>query len=190
MAASNEQCPWSMARVLFVAVVSALIAALWLAMSGSASAQNAFQANATATAIRGSTPTPCSNGAYICGTANIAGYGAAAWNLFVTSVGPDYSACGSTYTATTDMTLSNDPASTLVLDEVGNLCGLGHDGAAYKAYFVQGPQAWGHPFAFAGTWTVDPSSTGQFAGLVGSGTDTINVAGAHIRGNYTGVLGT
>lgn len=163
--------------------------ALSLAFAAPASAQTAFQADGTSTAQRGSTPTPCANGAYICGMADLAGYGAATWNLFVTSVGADYSACGSTYTATTDMTLSSDPGSTLVLDEVGNLCGLGHDGAAYKAYFVQGPQAWGHPFAFVGTWSVDPTSTGQFAGIAGSGTDSINVAGANVHGSYTGMLG-
>lgn len=184
---TNTQRPCSRVIVLSVAVVSALIAALWLAMAGTASAQTAFQATGKST--QQLPQGPCTNGAYLCGTANLAGYGSASWNLFPTSVGADYSPCGSTYTATTVFTLSSDPGSTLVLDEIGNLCGLGHDGAAYRAYFVQGPQAFGHPFAFVGNWTVDPASTGQFAGLTGSGIDRIDVAGAHLGGSYTGTLG-
>ena len=36
---------------------------------------------------------------------------------------------------------------------------------------------------------VDPTSTGQFFGLAGSGTDQVNVAGAHAAGSYSGTLG-
>jgi hypothetical protein len=131
---------------------------------------------------------PCSNGAYICGTANIAGYGAATWNFYVTGNTNVVSPCGSTYTATTDFTLVSDPSSTLVLDESGSLCGLGHDGAAYRGYFNNGSKAYGHPFAIVGSWTVDLASTGQFGGLAGSGTDRVNVAGAHFAGSYSGTL--
>lgn len=186
---SDNANRWTAVSVLRrLVLLPVLVVALSVAFTVPASAQIAFQADVTNTAIRPAGL--CANGAYICnGTADLAGYGTASWNIFITSVTADYSACGSTYTATTEMTLSSDPASTLVLDESGNLCGLGHDGAAYKAYFVQGSQAYGHPFAFAGTWTVDMASTGQFAGLAGSGTDSINVAGAHFGGSYPGMLG-
>lgn len=167
--------------------LSALFAALSLAFTGTASAQTSFQASATFT---GTLPAgPCSNGAYLCGTANIAGYGAATWNLYVTSFTSVFSPCGSTYTATTDFTLASDPGSTLVLDEGGSLCGLGHDGAAYRGYFNEGSKAFGHPFDIVGSWAVDPASTGQFLGLAGSGTDLVHIAGAHAAGSYSGTLG-
>ena len=167
--------------------LSALLAALSLAFTGTASAQMSFQASTTSTATRPAGP--CSNGAYICGTANIAGYGAASWNLYVTSFTGVYSPCGSTYTGITYFTLVSDPASTLVLDESGSLCGLGHDGAAYRGYFNNGSKAYGHPFAIVGNWGVDSASTGQFGNLTGSGTDLVNIAGAHFRGSYSGTLG-
>lgn len=167
--------------------LSALLAALSLAFAGTASAQTSFQASTTFTDTR---PTgPCSNGANLCGTANIAGYGAATWNFYTTNDTAVVSPCGSSYTATTDFTLVSDPNSMLVVDESGSLCGLGHDGAAYRGYFNQGPQANGFPFEIVGKWTVDPASTGQFAGLTGSGTDQVHVAGAHADGSYSGTLG-
>jgi hypothetical protein len=170
-----------------VLALSALVAALSLAFTGTASAQTSFQASVTFTGTRPAGP--CSNGAYLCGTANIAGYGAASWNLYVTGFTSVPSPCGSTYTATTYFTLVSDPDSTLVLDEGGSFCGLGHDGAAYRGYFNEGSTAFGHPFAIVGSWTVDPASTGQFLGLTGSGTDLVHVAGAHAAGTYSGTSG-
>jgi hypothetical protein len=76
-----------------------------------------------------------------------------------------------------------------MLDEGGNLCSLGHDGAAYRGYFAEGSMAYGHPFAIVGNWTVDPTSMGQFFGLAGSGTDFVNVVGARVAGSYSGTLG-
>ncbi len=166
--------------------LSALLAALSLAFTGTASAQTSFQASVTATETLPAGP--CSNGAYACGTANIAGYGAATWNMYVTGNTNVVSPCGSTYTATTYFTLASDSGSTLVLDEGGSLCGLGHDGAAYRGYFNEGSTAYGHPFDIVGNWTVDKASTGQFHRLSGSGTDVVQVAGAHFAGSYSGTL--
>ncbi|MBO0863803.1 MAG: hypothetical protein J2P16_01875 [Mycobacterium sp.] len=168
-------------------MASALLVALSLAFPGGAAAQTAFQASVSAT--ESLSAGPCSNGAYGCGTASIAGYGDASWNFYVTGATSVPTACGSSYVATTQFTLASDPASTLVLDEAGSLCGLGHDGAAYRGYFAEGSQAYGHPFVILGSWTVDSASTGQFAGLGGSGTDRVNVAGAHFGGSYTGAFG-
>jgi hypothetical protein len=174
------------ARRAAMLALSALAAALSLAFTGTASAQTSFQASVTFT---GTLPAgPCPNGAFFCGEANIAGYGAASWNFYVTSSTSVVSPCGSTYTATTDFTLVGDPGSTLVVDEGGPLCGLGHDGAAINGYFKEGSKAFGHPFKIVGSWTVDPASTGQFGGLTGSGTDLVNVAGAHAGGSYSGAL--
>jgi hypothetical protein len=168
-------------------LVSALVAALSFAVTGAASAQTPFQADATDTATLPAGP--CSNGAYICGTADIAGYGAASWNMYITGSAITPTPCDSTYTATTYFTLAGEPGSTLVVDESGNLCGLGHDGAAYRGYLNGGPNSYGHPFAIVGNWTVDRDSSGQFSGLAGSGTDLLKLAGAHIAGTYTGMLG-
>ncbi|MFL5861184.1 MAG: hypothetical protein ACJ780_10425 [Solirubrobacteraceae bacterium] len=93
--------------------------------------------------------------------------------------------CGSTYTATTDSILTAD-GSTLALNESGDLCGPGLNAAGY---FSEGPNAYGHPNYANGNWTADPAgSTGQFAGLAGSGTDALTAAGAHANGTYSGTL--
>jgi hypothetical protein len=172
----------SIARRLML--VSALVVALSLAFTGAASAQTPFQATVKATQTLPAGP--CSNGAYACGTANLAGYGAASWNFYVTSATAVPTSCGSSYTATTEFTLASDPGSTLVLDESGPLCGPGKDAAGY---FKESPKAYGHPFTIVGSWTVDPTSTGQFFGLTGSGSDLVNVAGANVAGSYSGTLG-
>jgi len=164
-------------------LVSALSIALTLAFPAVASGQTPFQADVNSTQIR---PGLCANGAYACGTANLAGYGAASWNWYPTSVTAVQTSCGSSYTATVDFILVSEPGSTLVLDEAGNLCAPGNDGAGY---FNEPPQAYGHPYAIVGSWTVDPSSTGQFLGLAGSGTDLIEIAGAHSGGSYSGTFG-
>lgn len=168
-------------------LASALAVALTIAFTGVAFAQAPFRASVTYTGPKPSGG--CANGAYFCGTANIADYGVASWDLFVLGNTNVQSRCGSTYTAITYFTLASDPASTLVLDEGGDLCGLGHNGAAYRGYFAGGSKDFGHPFAVVGNWTVDPSSTGRFAGLTGSGTDFVRVAGAHSAGSYSGTLG-
>ena len=182
-----NKCKWG-AFTRRLIVLPALVVAVSLAFAGAASAQTPFQASVTSTVTL---PAPCSNGAFFCGTANIAGYGAASWDFGnVTNPTISDTPCGTTYTATTEFTLLSDPASTLVLDESGNVCGLGNDGAAYRGYFPEGPKAYGHPFAIVGNWTVDPASTGRFSGLTGSGTNLMNVvAGAHAAGSYSGALG-
>ena len=185
-------------RMRVLVSLPALVVAVGLAFTGSASAQTTLQADVSA---NGPGQAFCANGAYLCGTANIAGYGTASWDLFVLGTGYVYSPCGTTYEAQTDFTLTSDPSSTLVVNESGNLCGLGHDGAAYRGYFANGAKAAGHPFAVIGSWAASTDcstvlvpgapacSTGQFQGLAGSGTDVMNIAGLHASGSYSGTLG-
>jgi hypothetical protein len=165
-------------------LVSALVVALSLAFTGAGSAQTPFQATVSATVPL---PAPCSNGAFACGTADLAGYGAASWSIFFTAFTVVQTSCGSSYTdAIVDFTLASDPDSTLVLDESGSFCFPGLDG---RSFFKEGPNSYGHPFTLVGSWTVDPTSTGQFVGLTGSGTDLQTAAGAHWAASYSGTLG-
>lgn len=166
-------------------LLPALVAAASLAFTGAASAQTTFQAGVASTVPIPAGP--CSNGAFYCGTANIAGYGTATWNFYLLGYTISQTSCGSTYTATTDFTLASD-GSTLVVNESGPICGPGKDAAGY---FKEGPNAEGHPNYPYGTWTVDTAdSTGQFAGLSGSGSDALHAAGAHASGSYAGSLGS
>lgn len=179
----NRWKPGALTRHLIL--LPTLAVAVSVAFTGAASAQTTFQADVTATSRLPAGP--CSNGAFYCGTAGIAGYGAASWNFFLTGVTISQTSCGSTYTATTDFTLDSD-GSTLAVNESGYICGPGKDAAGY---FSEGPKAFGHPNYPYGTWTVATAdSTGQFAGLAGSGTDTLSAAGAHVSGSYTGTLGS
>jgi hypothetical protein len=171
-------------------LLAALLVALSVAFTGAASAQaTPFQASVTATALLPSGG--CSDGAYSCGTANIAGYGAASWNLYVTGYTSVQTSCGSSYTAMTYFTLPSD-GSTLVLNESGPLCGPGVDANGYfKGRF---PRDYGRPYSALGTWTIDTTdSTGVFGSLLGGpgtgGTDTLYFAGAHTAGSYSGTLG-
>jgi hypothetical protein len=171
------------------------VALLGFAFTGAASAQTtSFQASVAETLVRGGGTVPsarCANGAFFCGTANVAGYGAATWNVYLTGATTIVSSCASTYTATTYFTLTSDPTSTLVIDESGNVCAPGLNG---NGYFAENPDAWGHPATVFGTWTIDTThSTGQFAGLLGGpgtgGSDTLRLAGSHTAGSYRGTLG-
>ena len=180
-------------------LLPAFVVGLSLAITGAASAQGSFEAVGR---VNGPAQTKdCMPGAFFCGTAILTGYGAASWDLFVVGNTIVDTPCGSMYAGETDFTLASDPSSTLVLDESGNLCGLGHDGAAYNGFFSNGPKANGNPFAAVGSWTTattdctavpgepPPCSTGVFAGLPGSGTDRITVAGLQASGTYSGTLG-
>jgi hypothetical protein len=168
-------------------LLPALVLALSLAFTATAPAQTPFQAGVTLTnTLPFAKAGGCSNGAYYCGTANIAGYGTASWNFYLTGATISQTSCGSTYQATTDFTLASDPGSTLVLDEAGAACGPGLNA---NGYFKEGSTAYGHPNSIVGSWTVDPASSGQFSGLTGSGTDQASFAGAHGGGSYSGTLG-
>lgn len=160
---------------------------LSLALSGTASAQTSFQATVTSTnTLPAAKAGGCSTGAFYCGTADIAGYGSATWNFYLTGVTVVPTACGSSYTATTLFTLASD-GSTLAVDESGPICAPGLNG---NGYFKDGPTAYGHPNYPSGTWVVDTAdSTGQFAGSSGSGSDALLAAGAHVAGSYSGTLG-
>lgn len=161
-----------------------LVAAVGLAFAGTASAQTPFQATVKGT---GNPHQLCPGGAtYVCGTADIAGYGTGSWAWLATSINFVRSSCDSTYTATDVFTLASD-GSTLVLNESGYGCGPGKDA---NGFFMGGPNKQGSPNTLYGTWTVDTAdSTGQFAGLGGSGTDVLQSAGGRNFGSYTGTLG-
>jgi hypothetical protein len=84
------------------------------------------------------------------------------------------------------LTLNSD-GSTLVLNESGYGCAPGKDG---NGFFKEGANSRGGPNVLHGTWTVDTAdSTGQFAGLNGSGSDVLKSAGAQNTGSYIGTLG-
>jgi hypothetical protein len=178
-----------------VMLLPALVVGIGLAFAGAASAQTTFQADVTAKSTKPSGG--CSNGAFSCGTANIAGYGAGSWDLFLAGNTNVPTSCGSTYTAVTYFTLATD-GSTLALDEGGYLCAPGMNG---NGYFKEGLKAWGYPYTALGTWTIDTAdSSGVFGNLQGCGTDpntqqpipcgtdTLYYAGAQATGSYSGTL--
>ena len=161
----------SIARHLIL--MSALVVGLGLALTAQAFAQT-LQVNINTKSTRS---VGCPNGDYLCGTANIAGYGAATWNYFVVeaTLTPPSTTCG-TYQADSMFTLASD-GSTLTLSESGVFCFVSHPSKGF-----------GNPNYITGTWTA--SGTGpSFAGVTGSGIDTLRGAGAHVSGSYSGSLG-
>jgi len=160
----------------FAGVIGAVAVALTLAFAATASAQAGFQASVTA---KDPAPKPCPNGEFLCGAADVANYGAAAWTFTLTSLTVE-GICDS-YAATVTFELAD--SSTLVLNEGGTACGRGQSNLSNAS-----TKSFGHPGDVSGNWTVQ-SADGRFAGLTGSGTDTLRDAGATVAGTYSGSLG-
>ena len=121
---------------------------------------------------------PCLDGAFRCGEAEVAGYGAADWSFFIT----DFTVVSLTcveYTAITTFTLADD--SLLALAEAGTDCSPG------KSLLKTPPSSWGNPESATADWQVI-GGTGQFAGATGQGRSMLQGAGAAMRGDYAGAL--
>lgn len=179
---ANTWRPGALTRHLIL--LAGLVAVLSAAFTGAASAQTTFQARVTG--INPKPNPPCVSTvtpptpAVFCGSASIAGYGPAFWTLNATATSLT-SPCF-TYTGTTTFRLlQSRPPSTLVLDEIGTACSPGKSGSAPS-------QGFGSPLFANASWTVDPASTGIFAGVTGEGTDTAQSTGAATIGTYTGTL--
>jgi hypothetical protein len=163
---------------LALALFAALLGWSVLAFVGPVSAQApAFSAEVQGHATR---PAGCPDGAFVCGDATVAGYGAAEYRFFLESLAPGSPSCGN-YTATVTFTLT--VGGTLTLHETGTVCGPG------RSFFpVPAPGgSYGNPVDGIGSWEVQGGS-GQFAGATGSGTDTFRSAGASFSASYAGDL--
>ena len=123
-------------------------------------------------------PVGCPDGAYLCGRADVAGFGPAEFRWFLVSFEPVSQSCGD-YTATVTFTLGD--GSRLTLDEAGTDCSPGNSFSSYPLH------SYGQPQTANGNWVVH-DGTGVFAGLAGSGTNTIQISGAHLTASYTGTL--
>jgi hypothetical protein len=165
-----------MRKVLIVFAM--LVVTVLVASVGLASAQTSvFDANVEDQIRR---PVGCPDGAYLCGDADIAGFGPAEFRWYLVSFDPISQSCGD-YTAIVTLTVGN--GSTLTLGETGTDCGPGYSFSSYP------PHSYGQPQTADGTWVVQ-DGTGVFAGLTGSGTSTLHVTGARLTALYTGTLGT
>jgi hypothetical protein len=160
-----------MRRGALAAVVATLLVLL---LAPGAGAQTAFKAE-----VKGHAPKSVScGGANLCANAVIAGFGSAEYSFTTTGFAFISEACGS-YAATTTFTLQD--GSTLTLNEAGTICGRGIS-------FVKGSlTSFGNPRVISGTWVVQ-AATGQFAGMTGSGTNTLHFEGANRNGTYSGTL--
>jgi hypothetical protein len=160
-------------------VLPALVAAVTLASTGSASAQTAFQA--TVKAVPGN-DLPCAQA--LCGSASIDGYGPAAWTFDLLTLPPG-GQC-SPYTGISTFQLLSG-GGTLVLDEQGVVCTPGNSGNAARQ------DLFGAPITITTGWNVDTTgvygtNTGVFAGLTGTGTATGKFDGPSFKDAYTGTL--
>ena len=115
-------------------------------------------------------PVGCPNGAYLCGDADIVGFGSAEFRWYLVSFEPVSQSCGD-YTAIVTLTLGD--GSTLTLDEAGTDCGPGQSFSSYPAH------SYGQPQIADAEWVVQ-DGTGVFAGRTGSGTNTLHITGARI----------
>jgi hypothetical protein len=126
----------------------------------------------------------CPDGAALCGTAYIEGYGDAEFRWFQIAGDDPSGSCGPLsgfldYGAIVTLTLSD--GSVLTLYEVGTQCTPG------GSFPTGGPKSYGNPRFFVADWQV-VSAAGQFAGLTGSGTSSGKIAGAGIVSRYGGAL--
>jgi hypothetical protein len=150
------------------------LAAAMTCLAPAAAAQNDFNAEVKGHTLRS---VSC-EGANLCTDAVIAGFGSAEYRFTTTGFAFISKACGS-YAATTTFTLQD--GSTLTLSAAGTICGRGHS-------FIKGSlESFGNPRVISGTWIVQ-AATGQFVGMTGSGTNTLQFAGTSRRGTYSGTL--
>ena len=126
----------------------------------------------------------CPDGAVLCGTADIEGFGDAEYRWFRIGSASPSGSCGPLtgwfdYGAIVTFTLSDD--SNLTLYEVGTQCTPG------SSYPTGNQKSFGNPRFVAASWQV-VSGTGQFAGMTGSGTSSGQFPGAAIAFRYDGTL--
>lgn len=167
-------------RLKLLSGLATIIAMAFLGVSSASASSFEVQ-------VRGHLTRPqiiCPDGAMLCGTAYIEGYGDAAYGWFlVASSGPSES-CGHRtslfdYTALVRFTLPD--SSQLTLRELGKLCSPG------KSFPTGGVNSYGNPRFFDAHWNV-VSATGRFGGLTGSGTSGGTFAGAAVNSRYHGTL--
>ena len=157
-------------------VFAIFVVSLLVASEGLASAQTtAFDASVRNQILR---PAGCPDGAYLCGDTDIGGFGPAEFRWYLVSFEPISKACGD-YTAIVTLTLGD--GSTLTLDEAGTDCGPGNSFSSYP------PHSYGQPQTAGGKWVVQ-DGTGVFAGLTGSGMNTLHITGARLTATYSGTL--
>jgi hypothetical protein len=119
---------------------------------------------------------------YYCGSAYVVGYGPAFWQFNSATPVPTSSDCAK-YVGTSTVKL-NDGTGVLVLDETEIACQPGTSGTTPNFW----TDAFGHPLYSNGNWTVDPASSGVFAGMTGSGTDTLRSDGAILKAAWSGTV--
>jgi hypothetical protein len=156
-----------------------LLCILALATAMACSAPAAAAQTAVTAKVKGHTTSSVScDGANLCANAVITGFGSAEYSFTTTGFAFISAACGS-YAATTTFKLQD--GSTLTLNEAGTICGRGLS-------FVKGSlTSFGNPRVISGDWVVQ-AATGQFAGMTGSGTNTLHFEGANRNGTYSGTL--
>jgi hypothetical protein len=112
----------------------------------------------------------CADGAFACGTGTDASFGSFSYEFDFTDQG-----IMSTLTFST---------GTLVLDETfQSITQPGQSGLSN-----QPNHALGHPSTVEFTWSVDPASSGSFAGATGTGTDVQDAAGSEGDGILAGTI--
>jgi len=126
----------------------------------------------------------CPDGAGLCGTAHIDGFGDAQYRWCPIASSDPSGSCGPLlgwfdYGAIVTFTLYD--GSNLTLYEVGTQCTPG------KSSPTGSPKSYGNPRFLDAVWQV-VSGTGQFAGLIGSGTSSGSFAGAAIQFRYGGAV--
>lgn len=126
----------------------------------------------------------CADGASLCGTARLEGYGDAEYRAYRYGSGEPSGACGalpgfSDFGALVTFSLAD--GSTLWLYELGTQC------AAGNSLPTGGPKSYGNPIFFTARWQV-LFGIGQFSGLIGGGTNSGTFAGAAIVARYGGTL--
>jgi hypothetical protein len=171
-------------RSLVYMVVPVVVAFAFAASAGAASAQTTFQATVKSVANKANAAACTAAGHTICGTAKVVGYGSVRWTFDDVTFGPlgmGKPQC-TPYTGIHTFYL---PSGTLVLDDTGVVCAPG--GSAYALRKSRFNAPWTNITA---TWTVDPTSTGAFAGLSGTGTESAQITGPATLGTFTGTLGS
>lgn len=163
-------------------LVSAVVAVGLLVAAPAASQAQSEPFSASFMGVQKHNDPPCAGGASFCGSGSVAGYGAATYSGYPIALGPLGGSCRS-ITAIAFIDLEDGSGSLTALVN-GTVCYPGRSNSAPGSSL-----SFGNPFRLDASYELS-AGEGVFAGVTGTGTATLQGAGAQSRLEVSGTVGS
>jgi hypothetical protein len=163
-------------------VLLGLLAALTLTLAPAASASTTSFSATFKESFGRATAHPCPADVFVCGSGNVASFGAATEEFFIAYFEPETAFETGCSPLTLVRTITLTDGSILVTEETGTVC--------FPGVTFQTPgslRSFGNPGFFTGTYEI-VEGTGVFEGATGSGTSTFKAAGDAALSRLSGTI--